>query len=45
MKKALNVFLMAALIAGSVLAMGCRTARGFGEDVEAAGEKVQDVAD
>jgi len=35
------------LLAGLITAttFGCRTARGFGEDMERAGEKIQEKAD
>lgn len=36
---------MAALIAAALAAAGCNTARGAGQDIENAGEAVQDAAD
>lgn len=42
--KHLIILLVAAAIL-SLTAMGCNTARGFGKDVEKAGEKIQDGTD
>ena len=35
----------AALLCAGVLAAGCRTMEGLGEDIERGGEKLQDAAD
>ena len=41
-----RLILIACTIAFVVTAgLGCRTARGFGEDMQAAGEKIQDKTD
>ena len=42
MKKLIFAFFIGALLAAGV---GCRTAHGFGEDMEHAGEKIQDKTD
>lgn len=34
-----------ALVIGTSLMTGCRTAEGFGEDIENAGEELQDAVD
>ncbi|MBN1362173.1 MAG: entericidin A/B family lipoprotein [Sedimentisphaerales bacterium] len=39
------IFLMTALMLGSVALTGCNTVRGAGEDIEAGGEAIQDAAD
>lgn len=41
MKKAIALFLLIAV--GSVV-VGCNTVRGFGQDVEKVGEKMQDAS-
>jgi len=41
--KALKTILLCMVLATSAMAItGCRTAEGFGEDMENAGEKIQD---
>jgi predicted small secreted protein len=42
--KRILIALLAAVILSSALT-GCRTARGAGEDLEKAGQKIQDKAD
>jgi entericidin B len=42
-KKHLSILLVTALLA--LLNTGCRTMEGAGEDIERAGEKIQDNAD
>ena len=43
MKRILGIFLIVILL--GVTTVGCNTIRGVGEDVEDAGEAVQDAAD
>lgn len=40
-----TIFYMLILIASGLSLAACNTTRGFGEDVEATGEAVQDVAE
>jgi predicted small secreted protein len=42
MKKCKLVTLLFLLVLGASALNGCRTAHGFGEDMEKAGEKIQD---
>jgi len=42
MKKYKAIALVFLLVLGATAFSGCRTAQGFGEDMEHAGEKIQD---
>ena len=43
--KTLKLVCVAGLVALSVVLSGCNTTKGVGQDVEKAGEKIQDAAD
>lgn len=44
MKIFARIVMIVAFALGTVVATGCNTTRGVGEDVEAAGEGIQDAA-
>lgn len=45
-RSVLQAFLVALLLTASALALSaCNTARGFGQDVEAAGDSIEDTAE
>lgn len=44
-RKRLQRFVMAVALAAALVGGACNTTEGFGEDVESAGEGIQDAAD
>lgn len=45
LRKRLQRFVMALALAAALVGGACNTTEGFGEDMESAGENIQDAAD